>query len=146
MEEVVSSDEEAKTESEEVEDRTLGESIESPFRHEDFMVFYYLDETKEVASNSQLARSLVSKNHEAAEVLEAMVIEKRLPNLLSLLESYAGTTTPKVPKVPRPPTLIPLPPLQIEPTKKKQKRRGRESLEAILNTDLVLQVGILPLY
>lgn len=96
----------------------MGESIESPFRHEDFMVFYYLDETKEVASNSQLAKSLVSENHEAAEVLEAMVIEKRLPNLLSLLESYAGTTTPKVPD---PPLLFPFLPCKLSRLRKSKK-------------------------
>ena len=38
-----------------------------------------------------------------------MVIEKRLPDLLSLLESHVGDATPKVPVVPKPPT--PAPPL-----------------------------------
>ena len=37
---------------------------------------------------------------------EGMVIKKRLPDLLSLLESYTGTTVPEVPIIPRPPTPI----------------------------------------
>ena len=38
-----------------------------------------------------------------------MVIEKKLPDLLSLLESYARGTTLEVPVVPRPLTPVPPP-------------------------------------
>ena len=52
-------------------------------------------------------------------VLEAMVVETSMPGLLSLLESYARTTTLEVLMVPRPPTPILPPPPQNEPAKKK---------------------------
>ena len=53
-----------------------------------------------------------------------MVIEKKLPDLLSLLESHAGDATPKIAVVMRPPTPIlpPPPPTQTEPVDKKRKR------------------------
>ena len=61
-----------------------------------------------------------------------MVLEKRMLVPLSLLESHAGTTTPKVPIVPRPPTLIPPPPPQTKLADKKRKRDrkgGKSSTE-----------------
>ena len=54
-----------------------------------------------------------------------MVIEKKLPDLLSLLESHAGDATPEIAVVPWPPTPIlppPPPPTQTEPVDKKRKR------------------------
>lgn len=54
-----------------------------------------------------------------------MVLEKRLPNLLSLLESHAGTTVPEFPIVPRPPTPIILDLVKTETTDKKRKRDSR---------------------
>lgn len=65
--------------------------------------------TKDAATSSTLVAIAVSTNQGAIEVPKGMVIEKRLPNLLSLLESHAGNATPKVPIVLRPPT--PTPPL-----------------------------------
>ena len=50
-----------------------------------------------------------------------MVIEQRLPGLLSLLKSHVGTTTSEIPVVPRPPMPIPLPPPQTELAEKKRK-------------------------
>nr|POE62070.1 hypothetical protein CFP56_29313 [Quercus suber] len=50
-----------------------------------------------------------------------MVIERRLPDLLSLLESHAGTTMHGVPVILRPPTPIILAPVQIKPVDKKRK-------------------------
>ena len=129
VEEITSSDKEAKTESEKAEDSTSKENTKSPVRDEDFEVFYHLDETKKEASNSQLATTLVSENQEATKVPETVVIEKRLPALLSLLESYVGTTIPEVLIVPRPSMPIPPPPPQTElverKMKKEQKRRKR---------------------
>ena len=58
-------------------------------------------------------------------MLEGMVIEKRLPDLLSLLESHARTTAPKAPIVPKPLTLIPSTPEQTEPVDKKRKREKK---------------------
>ena len=53
-----------------------------------------------------------------------MVIEKKLPDLLSLLESHAGDATPEIAVVLRPltPILPPPPPTQTEPVDKKRKR------------------------
>ena len=50
-----------------------------------------------------------------------MVIEQRLPSLLSLLKSHVGTTTSEIPMVPRPPMPIPPPPPQTELAEKKRK-------------------------
>ena len=61
-----------------------------------------------------------------------MVIEKRLPDLLSLLESHTGTAAPEVPIIPRPPTPIPLTPIQTKLADKKRKRdkkRGKGLIE-----------------
>ena len=51
----------------------------------------------------------LSTDQGAIEVPERMVIEKRLPDLLSLLKSHSKDATPEIPMVPRPPT--PAPPL-----------------------------------
>ena len=69
----------------------------------------------------RLSTTLISENQEATEVLEAMVIEQRLPSLLSLLKSHVGTTTSEIPVVPRPPMPIPPPPPQTELAEKKRK-------------------------
>ena len=69
----------------------------------------------------RLAATFISENQEATEVLEAMVIEQRLPSLLSFLKSHVGTTTSEIPVVPRPPMPIPPPPPQTELAEKKRK-------------------------
>nr|POE55962.1 hypothetical protein CFP56_64384 [Quercus suber] len=97
VEEITSSDIEAEPESEKAEDSTLKKSTKSFVRDEDFKIFYHIDETEEEAFSSQQATTLVSENQEVTEVPEAVVIEKRLPDLLSLLESHAGTATLEVP-------------------------------------------------
>ena len=53
---------------------------------------------------------------------EGMVIEKKLPDLLFLLESHTGTTNLEIPIVPRPSTPIPLAPVQTKAADKKGKR------------------------
>lgn len=112
VEEITSLDEEAETESEEIEESTSEKGTKSFIRDKDFEVFYCPDETEEEASSSRLAAALVNENQEATKELEEMVIEKRLSNLVSLLESHARTITPKVPIVPKHPTPIPPPPSQ----------------------------------
>ena len=78
--------------------------------HEEvFEVFYHPDVTEDAATTSTLVVVAVSTDQGATKVPEAMVIEKRLPDLLSLLESHVSDATPEVPVVPRPPT--PAPPL-----------------------------------
>ena len=114
------------------EDETSEEGTESLVWDEDFKVFYRTDKTKEEASCSCLAATLINDNQEAIVVPEAMVIKKRLLDLLSLLESYVGTTTFEIPVVPRPSAPIPPPPPQAEPAKKKRKRDkqgGKGSIE-----------------
>nr|POF16800.1 hypothetical protein CFP56_66199 [Quercus suber] len=129
VEEITSLDEEVEIES---EDNTSEESIESLIRDEDFKVFYRTNETEEEASSSRLAAALISENQKATEVPQAMVIENRLPDLLSLLESYVGTTSSEIPVVPKPPMPIPLPLPQIKLAEKKWKRdkkRGKGFFE-----------------
>ena len=53
----------------------------------------------------------VSDDQEATEIPEGMMIEKRLPGLLSLLESHAGDATLEVLVVPRPSMPAPPPPI-----------------------------------
>lgn len=50
------------------------------------------------------------------------MIKKRIPNLLSLLESHAGTTVPQILVIPKPLTPIIPTPIQIELADKKGKR------------------------
>lgn len=109
-------DEEAETES---KDNTSKESTENPVKGVDFEVFYYINKSGEEGLSPHLAVTLVSEDQEAIKVPKGMVIEKRLPYLLSLLESHARTTTLEVLIVPRPPTPIPPAPTQTKPTDKK---------------------------
>ena len=76
---------------------------------------------EDVASTSILVTIAVSEDQEAIEIPEAMVIEKKLLELLSLLESHAGDATPEIPVVPRSLTLVPPPPTQTELVDKKRK-------------------------
>lgn len=73
VEEITSLDEEIETE---YKDNTSEESTESLVRDEDFKVFYRTNKTKEGASYSHLATTLISENEEAIIVLEAMVIKR----------------------------------------------------------------------
>ena len=67
--------------------------------------------SEEEGLSPQLTTALVSEDQEDTEVPEGMVIEKKLPDLLSLLESHARTIAPEVPIVPRP--LTPIPPASV---------------------------------
>ena len=76
---------------------------------------------EDVASTSISVTIAISEDQEAIEIPEAMVIEKKLLELLSLLESHAGDATPEIPVVPRSLTLVPPPPTQTELVDKKRK-------------------------
>ena len=117
--EIISSDEEAETK---IEDNTSEENTENPVGDKDFEVFYRTNKSEEEWLSLHPIATLVSEDQEAIEVLEGMVIEKRLLDLLSLLESHARTTAPKAPIVPKPLTPIPPTPAQIELVDKKWKR------------------------
>ena len=80
---------------------------------------------EDTATTSTSAVVVVSANQEATQVPEGMVIEKRVPDLLALLESYAGEATLEVPIVPRPSTPTPPPPSQIDLANKKKKRERK---------------------
>lgn len=122
-EEIISLEDKAEAQSEGVEEEKAGEKgLESLVCEEDFEIFYHLDVTKDTATTSASITVVVSDDQKATEVLEGMVIEKRLLDLLPLLESHARDATPKVPVVPRPQIPAPLPPIQIEPTDNKRKR------------------------
>ena len=119
IEEVISSNDKLESQSEGTEEETQEESIESLIHDEDFEDFYHQDETEDIASNSRLVAALVSADQEAIAIPEAMVLEKIMSNLLSLLESHAGGATPEVPIMPRPPTPAPPPPSQTKTADKK---------------------------
>ena len=110
VEEVTSSDDKIEAHLEEIEEETEEESTESLVCDEDFEIFYHQDMTKDVAFTSILVTVVVSEDQEATEILEAMVIEKKLLDLLSLLESHTGDATPEILVVPTSPILVPPPP------------------------------------
>lgn len=62
---------------------------------------------------------------------EGMVIEKRLLDLLSLLESHTGDATPEVPVVPKASTLASPPPTRTNPIDKKRKREKKGQEQAL---------------
>lgn len=75
---------------------------------EDFEVF----DRPDIAESSNLSpRSLpfdlVSSNQETANVLEAIMLQRKNTRLLKLLESHAGGSMLKVVVHPRPPTPFP---------------------------------------
>ena len=110
VEEVTSSDDKIEAHLEEIEEETEEESTESLVCDEDFEIFYHQDMTKDVAFTSILVTVVVSEDQDATEILEAMVIEKKLLDLLSLLESHTGDATPEILVVPTSPILVPPPP------------------------------------
>lgn len=57
---------------------------------------------EDVATASILVAIAISEDQEATEVLEGTVIEKKLSDLLSLLESHAGDTILEILVVLRP--------------------------------------------
>ena len=88
-------DDEADTQSEENEEDILRESIESLVHGEDFEVFYCPDKTEDIASSSRLTTTLISENQEVSGVPETMVLEKRMPDLLSLWNPMLGPPLPR---------------------------------------------------
>ena len=88
----------------------MEEDTENPVRDKDFEVFYNTHASEEETLSPQSTTILVSEDQEHTEAPEDMVIERRLPGLLSLLESHARTTIPEVPVILRPLTpIIPAP-------------------------------------
>ena len=79
---------EVEVQSEELEEEFEGESTESLVWDEDFEVLYHQDKIEDVAFASISSAVVVSEGQGAINVPEAMVIEKKLPDLLSLLESH----------------------------------------------------------
>ena len=113
--EIIPSKDETEVRSEEAKEK----GFESLVCEEDFEVFYCPDLTKDATTTSTPTAIAVSADHDATKVPEGMVIEKRLPNLLYLLESHIDDATPQTPVVPRP--LTPLPPPQTDLANKKRK-------------------------
>ena len=103
----------------------MEEDTKNPVKDEDFEVFYDTNSSEEETLSPQSTTVLVSEEQEHSEALEGMVIERRLPELLSLLESHARTTMPEVPVNPRPLTPTLPAPAQIELADKKRKRNKR---------------------
>ena len=84
--------------------------------------FYHLDVIKDTITTSTSVVVAVSANQEAIQVPEGMLIEKRVPDLLSLLESHANEATPKISVVPRPSTPTSAPSPKIDPFDNKRKK------------------------
>ena len=78
--------------------------------------------TEDTTTTSTSVVIVVSVNQEAIQVPEGMVIEKRVPDLLSLLESHVSEATTEISVVPRPSTPAPAPFPQIDPVDNKRKR------------------------
>lgn len=91
-EEPIPFEDEAKVQSERVEEK----DFQDPAREEDFEIFYHANVTEDTIITSTLEAIAVSTNKKATQVPEGMVIEKRVPDLLALLESYANEATSKV--------------------------------------------------
>lgn len=77
--------------------------------------------TEDMTTTSTSIVVAISANQEAIQVPEGMVIEKRVLDLLSLLESHARKATLKISVVLRPPTPAPAPSPQIDPVDNKRK-------------------------
>lgn len=88
--EIIPSKDETEVRSEEAKEK----GFESLVCEEDFEVFYCPDLTKDATTTSTPTAIAVSADHDATKVPEGMVIEKRLPNLLYLLESHIDDATP----------------------------------------------------
>nr|POF00122.1 hypothetical protein CFP56_19084 [Quercus suber] len=119
VEELTSLDDEVEAHSEEIEEETEEESTESLVCDENFEIFYHQDMTEDVAFTSIMVTIAVSEDREASEILVAMVIEKKLFKLLSLLKSHTGDATPEIPVVPKSLIPVPPPPTQTESVDKK---------------------------
>ena len=74
------------------------------------------------ASSRRQSAIRVNSDQETTDIREAVVLQRKTPNLLALLESHVEGTTPEVAVNPCPPT--PLPPWvsPAEPLEKKRKR------------------------
>lgn len=85
--------------------------------------------TEDTTITSTSVVVVVRANQEAIQVLKGMVIEKRVPNLLSLIESHAGEAAPEISVVSRPPTPTPTPTPapspRIDPVDNKRKRENK---------------------
>ena len=100
---------------------------------EDFEVF---DRPDPIESSDTTPRPLpsiqISSNQEPIDIPEAMVLQrKKNTNLLKLLESHAGGSTPEVFVQPQPPTPLPTSTSLAEQLEKKRKRekKGKEVSE-----------------
>jgi len=101
---------------------------------EDFEFFYRPSMTEDAVTTSAPIAVAISTDQGATEVPERMVVEKRLLDLLSLLESHFGDATPEIPMVPRPPTPTSPPLPQTNPAdkiRKRDKKGGKGIIEEV---------------
>ena len=101
---------------------------------EDFELFYRPGMTEDAMTTSAPIDVAINTDQGAIEVPEGMVIEKRLLDLLSLLESHFGDATPEIPMVLRPPTPAFPPPPQTDPAdkiRKRDKKGGKGIVEEV---------------
>lgn len=104
--------------------------IEVVDSEEDFEVFDWPDSIESPSTTCRPLRSAqISTDQETIDISEVMVLQRRKDtNLLELLESHAGGSTPEVAIQPRPPTPLPTHASPSEQPEKKRKRdrKGKE--------------------
>lgn len=100
---------------------------------EDFEVFDQPNLAKSLeAIPKRLVSTQVSTKQKATDIPEAIVLQRRTPNILALLESHAKSATLEVAVDPKPPTPHPSRAFLIklgEKIRKRDKRPGKEVFE-----------------
>ena len=89
----------------------------------DFDVFYRAN-TKESPEPSHRPRltAQVNTSQEVTDIPEGMVLEEKMPKLLTLLTTHTGGNSLVVPVIPWPPTFVPPYPSSLKTAKKKRKK------------------------
>ena len=107
-------------------DKEREEPASEPTREDiekDFEVFNRTN-TKDppVSTYRKLVAAQDSTSQEAVDIPDAMVLKKKMPDLLALLSTHAGGNAPMVSIVPRPPTPVLSHTFVVAAFEKKRKR------------------------
>ena len=89
----------------------------------DFDVFYRAntEESLEPSRRPHLTAQ-VNTSQEVTDIPEGMVLEEKMPKLLTLLTTHTGGNSLVVPVIPWPPTFVPPYPSSLKTAKKKRKK------------------------
>ena len=89
----------------------------------DFDVFYLADtEESPEPSRRPCLTAQVNTSQEVTDIPEGMVLEEKMPKLLTLLTTHTGGNSLVVPVIPWPPTFVPPYPSSSKTAKKKRKK------------------------